>query len=106
MNFIKKELPLLIILLLPFIIIAVFWNLIPEQMPIYWNLQSEMDSFVSKWPGLFIMPFANIGIYLLFLGIPRLDIHRSNLKLFKKSFYWLRLGVVSIIFLFWMTSFL
>ena len=106
MNFIKKELPMLLILLLPFVIIAIFWNAIPDQLPIYWNLQSEVDTYASKWPGLFFLPFANICIYLLFLGVPRIDIHRANLNLFKKSFYGLRLGIVSLLFMLWMTFFL
>jgi uncharacterized membrane protein len=69
----KKEWYNIILLLLPFIAIPFLWSHLPEQVPIHWNLQGEVDDYGSKTFGLFFIPLLNIGLYLLFLYLPNID---------------------------------
>lgn len=69
----KKEWYNIIMLLLPFIAIPFLWSHLPEQVPIHWNLQGEMDDYGSKTFGLFFIPLLNIGLYLLLLYVPKID---------------------------------
>lgn len=103
-NSFVKEIPMILVMLIPFFSLLILWNDIPEQVPIHWNMENEIDNYVSKFPGLFILPVINIGIYLLFLGIPRIDPRWRDSNLFSKTFYWLRFGVVLFMVLVWSAS--
>jgi uncharacterized membrane protein len=39
----KKELPLITIVLLPFIYLAYIWNQLPDKVPMHWNIKGEID---------------------------------------------------------------
>jgi immunity protein, SdpI family len=40
----------------PFVVIAGFWNQMPELIPIHWNIRGEIDGWASKSFGLLITP--------------------------------------------------
>ena len=44
----KKELPTIAIVLLPFIYLGYIWNELPEKVPIHWNFQGEIDRYGDK----------------------------------------------------------
>ena len=64
-QFIKQEWLILLFLIVPFITIGIFWNRIPEQVPMYWNFSGDIENYVPKALGLFLMPGINIIFYLL-----------------------------------------
>ena len=101
-----NEMPMFILLLIPFAVIAFLWNDLPEQVPIHWNMENEADIYADKFPGLFLIPFLNFGIYFLFLGIPRIDPRWKDFHLFNKTFYWLRFGIVLFMVIVWSMSIL
>jgi len=74
MNFsIKNELPILGIALLPLLYLGSVWNSLPENVPLHWNLDGEIDNWGSKYTliGLvFLMP---ILTYILMLVVPNID---------------------------------
>lgn len=72
MNF-KKELPLLVIVLVPFIYLAYIWDELPSKVPIHWNFKGEIDRYGDKTE-LIIIPFLlPLFIYLVFLVVPKID---------------------------------
>lgn len=74
MNFlIKKELPVIGIALFPLIYLGSVWNSIPENVPLHWDLNGEIDNWGSKYTlvGLvFLMP---ILTYILMIIVPKID---------------------------------
>jgi uncharacterized membrane protein len=72
-NTLKKELPLVLIVLLPFIYLASVWNTLPEKVPVHWNMQGEIDRYGDKTELLIIPIFLPLLTYLLFLVIPKID---------------------------------
>jgi uncharacterized membrane protein len=74
MNFsIKKELPILGIALSPLLYLGSVWDSLPENVPLHWNLNGEIDNWGSKYTliGLvFLMP---ILTYILMLVVPIID---------------------------------
>jgi len=40
----------------PFVVLAGFWNQVPERVPIHWNIRGEIDGWASKSFGLLITP--------------------------------------------------
>ncbi len=70
---IKKELPLICIVLLPFIYLAYVWNDLPSKVPVYWNTAGEVNRYGSRYELLlipFLLPFL---IYVLLTVIPKID---------------------------------
>ena len=44
----KKELPLIGIVLLPFVYLAYIWNQLPAQVPMHYNIEGEIDRYGNK----------------------------------------------------------
>jgi len=69
----KKEIPFLLIAVLPFIYLAFVWNNLPEKVPMHWNGSGEIDRYGDK-KELVLMLFLLTGItYFVFLVIPKID---------------------------------
>ena len=66
---------------------------LPAEIPIHWNLSGEPDSTMAKALGAFLMVFVGIGVWLLFVGLPRIDPRRSHYADVKDS-YWLLCNLV------------
>lgn len=69
----KHEWYILILLILPFIAIPFIWSHLPSQIPIHWNMQGEVNGTSSRLFGVLFTPALNIGIYFLFLYLPKID---------------------------------
>lgn len=69
----KKELPLIAIILLPFIYLAFLWKELPNKVPMHWNIKGEIDRYGDK-SELIIIPFLlPFLVYIIFLIVPKID---------------------------------
>lgn len=105
-DFIKKELFNLLILIIPFVLIAIFWNQLPEKIPMHWDFSGNVDSYYNKELGIFIIPLFNILLYVLFLILPRIDPRGENYKFFGKTYKILRYSINGFMLLTFMLIFL
>jgi immunity protein, SdpI family len=80
-----RYIPLILIVVSIFIGIALY-PYAPDQMPSHWNAQGDVDDYMSKFWGLFLMPLVLIGAYLLFLILPRIDPKKMNIDSFRSTF--------------------
>ena len=63
----------LVIVILSFII-GIYYNpMLPEDIPSHWNIEGEVDGYLPKFWGLFLMPIVSILLLGLFVAIPRID---------------------------------
>lgn len=69
----KKEWYIVLLLLLPYLLIPVIGDQVPDQVPTHWNLQGEADDFSDKSFVLWWFPLLAIGTYLLILIVPLID---------------------------------
>ena len=75
----KKEIPFIIIALLPFIYLAFIWNNLPETVPMHWNASGEVDRWGKKIEILFpLIILSGVG-YFIFSLIQTLD-PKGNLE--------------------------
>lgn len=72
MNF-KKEIPLIVIVLLPFIYLAYIWNQLPEKVPMHWNVKGEIDRYGDKTELVLIPLLLPLLIYVIFSFAPKID---------------------------------
>lgn len=91
MNYnVKREFPLLLILAATFLAAFLIYPRMPEQVPIHWNSRGEVDGYGSRFSGTFLLPLLNLGMYILFIVLPRLDPKRANYIKFDSSYLIIR----------------
>ena len=92
----KSEITVLGIILLSLIISIYFYPQMPEKIASHWNAQGQVDGYMSKFWGLFLIPFILVGFVLLFIAIPKIDPLKANIEKFRKQYN----GFVILFFIF------
>ncbi len=65
---------------------AMLWNQLPDQMASHWNANDEVDGYMPKFWGAFLMPLITLGMLVLFLVLPNIDPLKANIAQFRESF--------------------
>lgn len=71
------------------------WNRLPDPMPSHWNAAGEIDGYMSKFWGVFLLPIITIVLVPLFLVIPHIDPLKANIAKFRGIFNWFIVGFVA-----------
>lgn len=82
----KSEVIILSVVVLSFILGVCLYSQMPDQMASHWNIRGQVDNHTSKFWGLFLMPLITLGIFFIFLIIPRIDPLKENIEKFRKYF--------------------
>jgi uncharacterized membrane protein len=64
----------------------VLWNQLPEQMASHWNINDEVDGYMPKVWGVFMMPLITLAMFALFLVLPSIDPLKANIARFRGAF--------------------
>jgi len=88
----------ILIIIISFAIAIYLYPSMSDPMPAHWNAAGQVDSFMPKFWGLFLMPIVSIAILLLFVAIPRIDPLKKNIDKFRSYFD----GFIVIILMFFM----
>ena len=59
---------------------------LPDQMASHWNTANQVDGYISRFWGAFLMPIMSIGILVLFLIIPSIDPLKANIAQFREYY--------------------
>lgn len=62
------------------------WPSLPERMASHWNVNNQVDGYMSRYWVVFMLPLMSIGLYLLFLLIPLIDPLKENIAVFRGTF--------------------
>jgi uncharacterized membrane protein len=65
---------------------AALWNQLPDQMASHWNSNDQVDGYISRFWGVFLMPLITLGMLVLFLVLPGIDPLKANIAQFRESF--------------------
>lgn len=65
---------------------ALLWNQLPDQMASHWNVNDQVDGYMSKVWGVFMMPLVTLGMFVLFLVVPNIDPLKANIAEFRETF--------------------
>ena len=79
-----KELPLIGIVLLPFLYLAYVWNQLPAEVPLHYNIKGEVDRYGDKSELILIPILTSVLIYVIFLAVPYIDPKKQIQKMGKK----------------------
>jgi uncharacterized membrane protein len=100
MNMRKSEIIIFGIIILSFAISIYYYPQMPEKVASHWNAEGQVNGYMSKFWGLFLMPVISMGLLLLFILIPRIDPLKSNIQEFRK--YYDGFIVLIMVFLFYL----
>lgn len=86
-------------LIISFVLVAiaflagtVLYNQLPDPMPSHWNAAGQVDGYMSRFWGVFLLPLMTAGMLLLFLAIPAIDPLRANIAQFRETYNLLIVG--------------
>ena len=65
---------------------ALLWNQLPEQMASHWNVNDQVDGYMPKFWGVFMMPLVVLGMFGLFIALPNMDPLKANIAQFRGAF--------------------
>jgi uncharacterized membrane protein len=65
---------------------VLLWNRLPDQMASHWNINDQVDGYMSKPWGVFMMPLITLGMFVLFLVVPSIDPLKTNIAQFREAF--------------------
>lgn len=94
----KSELIVLFIIIISLLISFYFAPKLPSRLASHWNYKGEVDGYMAKTWGIFMVPAFLIILFLLFLILPKIDPLKANVDKFRKYFD----GFIVILFLFFL----
>ena len=62
------------------------WNQLPDPMASHWDVNDQVNGYMSKFWGVFMVPIMALGMFLLFLVIPSIDPLKANIAQFRDAF--------------------
>ncbi len=93
----RTEWPLWALLAAMFFLAAVTWQHAPDRIPVHWGLNGEVDGYGGKFEGLLLVPLIALGVYVMFLVLPKLDPGRANYAQFKGAYTLLRFSILAVL---------
>jgi uncharacterized membrane protein len=95
----KISVAILVFVVLSFVIACYAYGEIEgDVVASHWGANGEVDDYMSKFWGLFLLPLVSIGVYLLFLMIPMIDPLKNNIEKFRKYYELLMLAIILLLF--------
>jgi len=89
---------IILVVLLAFAVSAYFYPSMPERMASHWNAEGNVDGYLQKSWGLFLLPAIIAAVGALLYFVPSIDPLRENFKSFRKEYD----GLIMVILLFLM----
>ncbi|MEW5827323.1 MAG: SdpI family protein [Chloroflexota bacterium] len=62
---------------------AALWGRLPDPIPAHWNAAGEIDGYMPKFWGVFLMPIITAVLLPLFMVIPHIDPLKANIAQFR-----------------------
>lgn len=94
----KGELTALLVIVVSFLLGLYFYPILPDQIASHWNTVGEVDGYMPKFWGAFLMPIISVVLFIVFLVVPKIDPRRANIEKFRNYFD----GFIAAIFLFFL----
>ncbi|MDD5126596.1 MAG: DUF1648 domain-containing protein [Dehalococcoidales bacterium] len=99
MKFNKSLIIISVIIIASFIIGIYYYPQMPDRMASHWDAQGNVNGYMSRFWGLFFMPFLSLGLSFLLVLLPNIDLLKKNFETLRKSYH--RFLVIFFLFLFY-----
>lgn len=82
----KSEIIVLAITLASFGLGFYVYPLLPEKMASHWGVAGEVNGYMPKFWGVFLMPMISVALFVLLSVVPRIDPKKKNIEKFRKYY--------------------
>lgn len=93
-KFDKRDYYLIGLILLMFVVGAYFYPKLPDNIPIHWGPNGQIDAYGSKNSSLFMLPIMAVILYLILTLIPYIEVYQKNLMNFYPYYYGLKFIII------------
>jgi uncharacterized membrane protein len=95
----KLTLISIVIIVLSFVIGIISYQYLPDKIASHWDSQGQVNGYMYKFFGVFLLPLILIGLFLLFYLLPKIDPLKENYKKFKR--YYDSFVLILVLFIFY-----
>jgi uncharacterized membrane protein len=78
-----SRLIIILLVIVAFVAGAISYPYLPALIASHWNAIGEVNGYMSKFWGVFLVPVIMLGMFALYLVIPFIDPLKTNLKSFR-----------------------
>lgn len=89
---------ILAMIFVSFFIAFYFYPQMPEKIASHWNARGEVNGYMGKFWGLFLMPIISAALFFLFWLLPKIDPLKNNVESFRGYFNWFVVLVIAFLF--------
>jgi uncharacterized membrane protein len=82
----KSEILILFLVIVSFAVGIYIYPQMPEQMASHWGIEGQVNGYMFKFWGVFLMPIISLAMAFLFILLPRIDPLKKNIDQFRKYF--------------------
>ncbi len=82
----RSVIAIVALVVLSFAVSIYFYPMMPERIASHWNGEGQVDGYMPRFLGVFLMPIISAGLALLFMIIPLIDPMRANIEKFRKYY--------------------
>jgi len=86
MKLTRAEWTVIFIVVMSFMLAFVLYPIVPEKLVSHWDMYGEPNGVMSKFWGLFLMPFISVALFLFFIIFPKIDPKSGNIEKFRNYF--------------------
>ena len=61
------------------------WNRLPDEMASHWNANDQVDGYLPKVWGVFLLPLIGLGMFALLRVVPFIDPLKANIAQFRET---------------------
>lgn len=76
----------IVLIVIASIISTAVYNQLPQRVASHWNTANQVDGYMSRFWGAFLMPVVTVGMLALFLLLPHIDPLKANVEKFRAAF--------------------
>ena len=85
------------LILLMFVGIIIFWENLPNNMPVHWNFSGQIDKYWPKLYAVFLAPILGILFVVLFSVLSRIDPRKEKYKKFRKTWEIIQIAILAFV---------
>lgn len=82
----RSDIIIAVLAALSFAVSIYFYPMMPEMIASHWNAEGQVNGYMPRFIGVFLMPIISAGLILLFLVIPLIDPMRANIEKFRRYY--------------------
>jgi uncharacterized membrane protein len=76
----------LLLIIFSFLYGAYLYPQMPDRIASHWDARGQVDGYMPKAAGLFLIPAISLILFAVLISVPRLDPLRKNIESFRQSY--------------------